>query len=116
MLRSKAKLAQKRYEIVALRVSTTKSDMKKAKKTKKKIVAQNASICTGMKIEGIFWLSALAKTRRSLSLVIEVHNAKIANFLIEKKLVLEYILYKCIRYNLTCRIKQYFNCYKYGHV
>lgn len=69
-----------------------------------------------MKIESIFQLSALKKDRRSLSLVIEVANAKMANMLIKKGLVLDHTLDEYMRYNPICRIKQYFNCYEYGHV
>ena len=77
---------------------------------------QNTSICAGMKIEGIFWLSILKKNRRTSSRVIEVNNAKMANMLIEEVLVLDHTLHGCMKYNLTCRIKQCFNCYEYGHV
>lgn len=35
------------------------------------------------------------------------------NTLIEEELVLDQSLYKCMRYKLACRIRQYFNCYKY---
>ena len=73
-------------------------------------------MCAGMKIESIFWLSALKKDKRTLSLVIKVDDAKMANMLIEEGLVLDYILHGYIRYNPAYKIKQYFNCYKYGHV
>lgn len=36
----------------------------------------------GMKIKNIFWLFALKKNRRSLSLVIEVDDVKMANMVI----------------------------------
>ena len=39
-----------------------------------------------------------------------------ANMLIKEGLVLDHTLYGCMRYNPTYRIKQCFNCYKYGHV
>ena len=71
-----------------------------------KIVAQNASINAGMKIESIFWLSALKKDRRILLLVFEVDNVKMANILIEERLVLDHTLHRFMRYNLTYRIKQ----------
>ena len=69
-----------------------------------------------MKIESIFWLSTLKKVKRTSSLVIEVDDANIANMLIEEELVLDHTIHKCIRYNPTCKIKQCFNCYEYGHV
>ncbi len=73
-------------------------------------------MCAEMKIESIFWLSALKKDSRISSLVVEVDNAKMANISSEKELILDHILYRCMRYNPACRIKQYFNCYEYGHV
>lgn len=47
-----------------------------------------------------------------MSLVVKINDTKIANLLIEKKLVLNYILHKYIRYNPTCKIKQYFKYYE----
>ena len=116
VLGSKAKLARKRYGIVALGIPIAKIDLEKVEEVKEKIAAQNASMCAGMKIESIFWLSALKKDRRTSSLVIEVDNAKMANMLIEEGLVLDHTLHGCMRYNPACRIKQCFNCYEYGHV
>ncbi len=105
VLGSKAKLARKRYGIVALGIPIAKIGLEKAEETKEKIVAQNASMCAGMKIESIFWLSALKKDRRISSLVIEVDDAKMANMLIEEGLVLDHTLHGCMRYNPACRIK-----------
>ena len=116
VLRSKAKLALKRYGIVALRIPIAKIDLEKVEETKDKIITQNAGMCTGMKIESIFWLSSLKKDKRTLSLVIEVDDPKIANTLIEEELVLDHTLHGCMGYNSSCRIKQCFNYYKYGHV
>lgn len=77
---------------------------------------QNTRICISIKIESIFWLSMLKKDKHISSIIIEVDNAKIANILIEKRPVLNYILHRYIKYNLACKIKQYFNCYKYGNI
>lgn len=71
---------------------------------------------TEMKIESIFWLSLLKKNMHFLSLVIKVDNIKITNKLIIERLVLDYTLYKYMRYNLACKIKQYFSYYKYGYI
>lgn len=65
MLGSKAKLARKRG------IPTAKIDLEKVEETKEKIVTENASMCAGMKVESIFWLSAPKKTgARTSSLVI----------------------------------------------
>ena len=116
MLESKAKLAWKRYGIVALGILIVKIDMEKPEETKKKIVKQNASICGGMKIDSIFWLSPSKKDRRTSTLLVEVADAKMASMLIKERLVLSHILYGCMRYNPDCKMKQCFNCYKYSSV
>lgn len=116
MLENKAKLAQKQYEIIILGIFITKIKLEKAKEMKKKIVMQNTRICISIKIENIFWFFILKKDKHTSLLIIEVDNAKMANILIEKKPVLNYTLHEYMRYNLTCKIKQYFNCYKYGHI
>ena len=41
---------------------------------------------------------------------------QMANMLIEEGLVLDHTLHGCMKYNLACRIKQYFNYYEYGHI
>lgn len=69
-----------------------------------------------MKIEILFWLSSSKKDKQTASLVVKVDDAKMANLLIEEGLVLDHTLHRCIRYNLACKIKQCFKCYKYGHV
>lgn len=73
-----------------LGIPITKIDLEKVEETKEKIATQNASMCAGMKIESIFWLSASKKDRRTSSLVVEVVDAKRANMLIEEGLVLDY--------------------------
>lgn len=56
VLESKAGLIQKWYKIVALGIAITKIDFEKIKKTKKKLVTQNASLCIGIKFEIFFRL------------------------------------------------------------
>lgn len=93
-----------------------KIDFKKMKKTKKKHVTQNTSMYTGIKIQSLFWLSLIKKNKQIALFVVELDNEKIANLLIEEKLVLNDTLHRCMRYNPTCKIKQYFEYYKYVHV
>ena len=116
VLGSKAKLTRKRYGIVVLGVPIVKMDLEKIEEMKEKLVTQNARMCTGMKIESLFWLTSVKKDRQKASPVDEVDNAKMANMLTEEGLVLDHTLHGCIRYNPACKIKQYFKCYKYGHV
>ncbi len=116
VLGSKAKGARKRYGIVVLGIPIAKIDIEKPKEIKEEIVTQNAKMCAGMKIEIIFLHSKSKKDRRTSSLVVEMDDAKIANMLIEEGLVLDHTLHGCMRDNPACKMKQYFNCYKYGHV
>lgn len=61
-------------------------------------------MCTGIKIESIFWLSILKKNKCMLFLVIEIDDAKMANMLIEKRLVLDHTLHRYMRYNSIYKI------------
>ncbi len=110
MLGSKAKLARKQYGIVALGIPIEKIEIEKPEETKEKIITQNASICSGIKIGSIFWLFKSKKEKRTSSLVVELADAKMVNMLIEEGLVLDHTLHGCMRYNPACRIKQCFNC------
>lgn len=94
----------------------TKIDFEKIEETKEKFMTQNASICTNIKIESLFWLLSIEKNRQIVSLVIEVDNVKMANPLIEEELVMNHILYKCIRYKFACKVKQCFKYYEYGYI
>ena len=94
----------------------TKMDFEKIEETKEKLLTENASICTGIKIKNLFWLSSIKKEKQITSLVFEIDNAKIANLLIEERLVLDRILHGCMTYNSACKVKQYFNCYKYCYI
>lgn len=93
-----------------------KMDFKKIEEIKEKLITQNASIYTSINIESLFWLSLIKKERQTASLVIEVDNAKLANQPIEERLFLNHTLYRCMKYNLAYKVKQFFKCYKYGHV
>lgn len=59
------------------------------------MIIQNASICTKIKIENIFWLSILKKDKCTAFLVIEIDDTKMANTLIEKELVFDHTLHRC---------------------
>lgn len=83
----------------------TKIDFEKIEETKEKLMTQNASICRNIKIESLFWLLSIEKNRQIVSLVIKVDNVKMANLLIEEELVMNHILYKCIRYKFACKVK-----------
>lgn len=110
------KLLQKQYGIVVLGILLAKIDLKKPEEIKEKIVIENASICAGMKIEGIFWFSILKKDKQISSVVVEIANTKIAELLIQKRLVLDHTLQGWIKYNSACEIKQSFNCYEYNYI
>lgn len=73
-------------------------------------------MCAGMKIESIFWLSKLKEDRPTLSVIIEVEDAKITNTLTQEELVSDHTRHGIMRYNPVCKIKQSFNYYKYGHI
>lgn len=90
ILGSKAKSTGKRFGVEALGVPTSKMDLGKMEEMKEKLTTQNASMCTGMRIESIFWLSPIKKDKQTASLVIEVDDAKVANLLIEEGLVLDH--------------------------
>lgn len=69
-----------------------------------------------MKIESLFWLSLIKKNRLITSLVVKINNAKMANLLVKEGLVLDHILYRCMRYNLVYKVKKCFKYYKYSYV
>lgn len=69
-------MTRKQYRVVALGIPIVKMNFEKMEETKKKVVTQNASMCIGMKIESLFWLSSIKKNRQTASLVLEVDNAK----------------------------------------
>lgn len=74
-----------------------KMDFGKMEKIKKKLITQNISIYTGIKIQSLFWLLSVKNDMQIALLIIEIDNTKMVNLLINKKLVLDHILYEYIR-------------------
>lgn len=50
--------------VIVLGIAVVKIDFEKMKKTKEKVVTQNARIYTGIKIKNFFWLSSIKKDRQ----------------------------------------------------
>ncbi len=69
----------------------------------------NARICKETNIESIFLLLTAIKDEQTAFFKIEMNDVKIANMLIEKKLVFDHILRESVRYNLACKWNNIFN-------
>jgi hypothetical protein len=76
---------------------------------------ENAKSVPNLRIRGMRWLRRTNK-KEFAPLIIEVDSAEQANRLITEGVVIEYDLKLTERYDVSCRITQYFKCQRYGHI
>ena len=77
----------------------------------------NAATIPGADIKYIGWLTKTApSTKKATSAVVEFARPEEANTAIREGLVWEAEQLGCELYDKSCRLKQCFNYYKYGHI
>ena len=77
----------------------------------------NAGTILGADIKYIGWLTKTApSTKKATSAVVEFARPEEANTAIREGLVWEAEQLGCELYDKSCRLKQCFNYYKYGHI
>ncbi len=78
---------------------------------------QNENVSTlSLSIEWIGWFSPIRDNMDRASLIIELADSDEANKAMEEGLVIGSELHGCCVYNRQCRLKQCFECWKYGHI
>ena len=110
-----ASVIKKLFSVVAHDVSLHKIDMKNKDATIQYLTRKNKNTFPNLTISWIGWLKAPIGEKTTGSLIIEVTDPVTANRMIDGEIVTRSQMHTCILYNPKCRMKQCFNCARYGH-
>jgi hypothetical protein len=97
-----------------IRVSTMNTD--NFEDTRDTILQDNKPFIPTADIKYIGWLTGKPPNKRMSSVIIEFTRPEDANKMIDEGLVWQGEVCQCERYERQCRLKQCFNCQKYGHI
>ena len=97
-------------------IRTSTMDMDRVEEVRNNILHDNRPFIPRADIRYIGWLTRKAPTKSASSVTIEFARPEDANKIIEEGLVWQGELFQCERYERQCRLKQCFNCQKYGHI
>ena len=103
------------YGVIAHGIRTCSMDMDKFERIKDCIMADNRPFIPKADIRYIGWLTRSAPNKAASSIIIEFSQPDDANKIIDEGLW-QGELFQCERYERQCRLKQCFNCQKYGHI
>ncbi|KIV98360.1 uncharacterized protein PV09_09800 [Verruconis gallopava] len=104
------------YGVLIHSVYTKDVDMDRLDEINAAILSENKPFIPTAEIKYIGWLSRKAQTKRMSTLVIEFTKPEDANKIIDEGLTWQGCHHDTERYERQCRLKQCFNCQKYGHI
>lgn len=104
------------YGILVHGIRTSTIDMDKFEDNKEQILQDNKPFIPRADIKYMAWLTRRALTKSASSAIIEFTRPEDANKIIDEGLVWQGEVFQCERYERQCRLKQCFNCQKYGHI
>lgn len=84
--------------------------------TIKQMLADNRTVIPNAKILYVGWLTKEVLLKHVSSIVVEFTESEAANAIIYAGMAWDCQIYHCQLYDRSCRIKQCFRCYKYGHI
>ena len=91
-------------------------DMNKFNEIRAELLQDNRPFIPQAEIKYIGWLSKSALTKSASSIIVEFTNPEDANKIIDEGLIWQGEAFQCERYDRQCRLKQCYNCQKYGHI
>lgn len=104
------------YGIIAHGIRTKSMDMAKFNETRVELLQDNKPFIPNAEIKYIGWLSKSALTKSASSIIVEFTKPEDANKIIDEGLIWQGEAFQCERYDRQCRLKQCYNCQKYGHI
>lgn len=104
------------YGVLAHGIRTSTMNVKKFEETRDIILQDNKPFIPTADIKYIGWLTRRASNKTMSSVIIEFTRPEDANKIIDEGLVWQGEMCQCERYERGCRLKQCFQCQKYGHI
>ncbi|CAI6100065.1 unnamed protein product [Clonostachys chloroleuca] len=80
------------------------------------ILQDNKPFIPNTSIKYIGWLTPTSPTKSASSVIIEFTRLEDANKIIDEGLIWQGEVFQCERYDRQCRLKQCYQCHKYGHI
>jgi hypothetical protein len=111
----RAEVIRTTYGAIVHGIPVNSVNMRDQEGTIQKIRADNHSVIPHAGITHVGWLIKDPQ-KRSSSMVIEFTRPEMANAIIYAGFLWEGLIHTCQLYDRSCRIKQCFRCYDYGHI
>jgi hypothetical protein len=115
-LGERAELLVQTYGVIVHGISTNSINVKDQEATVQQMLADNYTVIPHAEITYIGWLTKEATLKRASSIVVEFKDPEMANAAIYTGLAWNSHIHQCQLYDRSCRIKQCFRCYDYGHI
>jgi hypothetical protein len=104
------------YGVLVHGIRTSTMDTDKFEETRDAILQDNKPFIPTADIKYIGWLTRKAPAKTMSSVIIEFTKPEDANKIIDEGLVWQGEMCQSERYERQCRLKQCFQCQKYGHI
>lgn len=104
------------YGVLVHGIRTNSMDMDKSEDIRNEILLDNKPFIPNADIRYIGWLSRKSLIKPASSIIIEFKNPVDANKIIDEGLIWQGQVFQCELYNKGSRLKQCFQCQKYGHI
>lgn len=104
------------YGVLAHGMRTSSIDMENFEQNKDEITQDNKPFIPNAMIKYIGWLTKASPTKSASSIIIEFTRPDDANKTIDEGLIWQGEVFQCERYKRQCRLKQCYQCHKYGHI
>ena len=111
-----AELVLPTFGVIVHGVATNSMNMKEQESIIEQILADNYTVIPKAEISHIGWLTRESTFKRASSIVVEFKDPAVANAIIYAGMVWNGQIHQCPLYDRTCRLKQCFRCYNYGHI
>lgn len=112
----RAQVIRTTYGAIVNGITVNTINMKDQQGTIQRILADNHSVIPDAEITYVGWLTKEATKKQSSSIVIEFTRPEPANSIIYAGFLWEGLVHTCQLYDRSCRVKQCFRCYQYGHI
>jgi hypothetical protein len=104
------------YGILAHGIRTSTMDTEKFEEIKAILLHDNRPFIPNADITYIGWLSRASLTKSASTIIVELSSPEDANKIIDEGLIWQGEAFQCERYDRQCRLKQCYQCQRYGHI